>query len=400
MKTLATDPTITASKAEVFDFDEIIDRRQTGSTKWHAYGEDILPMWVADMDFRSPPAVVKALRHRVEHGIFGYEDSPTDLREIISERLRRQFDWHVDADAIVFLPGVVPGFNVAVKAFVGTHEGLLVQTPVYMHILHAARDTGVVSHSMELTRRPDGAYVVDLDLFARTIQPNTRMFLLCNPHNPVGRVFTRKELGQMAELCLKHDLLICSDEIHCDIIYNGHQHIPIAAIDSEIAARTITLMAPSKTFNVPGLHCAFAVIPNQSLRTRYQRARGRLVGTPNLMGYVAARAAYLEGDPWLAALLKYLEANRDFLVSYLADHMPQLHMSPPEGTYLAWIDCREARIPGPPHTFFLKRGQVAFNDGAAFGPGGKGFVRLNFACPRSMLREGLQRMESALATLG
>ncbi len=390
----------TGAAAKVFDFDEIIDRHQSYSTKWRTYGEDVLPMWVADMDFRSPPAVIRALRERVEHGIFGYERTPLDLREIIAQRLHRHFHWQVDPDAIVFLPGVIEGFNLAIRAFVAPHEGVLTQTPVYMHILHAAEDTNVVSQSMELTREPSGAYAVDFDRFAQTIAPNTRMFLLCNPHNPVGRVFTRQELTEMAELCLREDLIICSDEIHCDITYRGHPHTPIAAIDPEIAARTITLMAPSKTFNIPGLHCAFAVIPNPSLRSQYRQARGHLVGTPNLMGYIAARAAYLEGDSWLAALLEYLEANRDFLVDYLAAHMPQLHVRAPEGTYLAWIDCRDAQIPDSPHTFFLEHGLVAFNDGAAFGPGGEGFVRVNFACPRRILQEGLQRMQSALDTLG
>ncbi|MGC9522124.1 MAG: MalY/PatB family protein [Anaerolineae bacterium] len=382
-----------------YDFDKIIDRRQTDSIKWQNYDEGVLPMWVADMDFRSPPAVVRALRKRAEHGIFGYEKSPSDLSELIAERIGRLYDWEVAPEAIVFLPGIVAGFNVASRAFVTGNEALMVQTPVYMHILDAAEDAGVQGQAMALTQGADGRYGVDLDLFEATITAQTRLFLLCNPHNPVGRVFTREELTAMADICLRHDLIVCSDEIHCDLIYSGHRHIPIAALDEEIASRTVTLMAPSKTFNIAGLHCGFAVIPNADLRRQYNHGRGGLVSSPNLMGYTAARAAYAEGEPWLQALLQYLEGNRDCLVKYLAQEMPQLKMAPPEGTYLAWIDCREAGLPTSPQRFFLEHGRVAFNDGAAFGPGGEGFIRLNFGCPRQLLLEGLDRMRRALTAL-
>ncbi|MGC9468756.1 MAG: MalY/PatB family protein [Anaerolineae bacterium] len=379
-----------------YDFERITDRTRTNSLKWQYYDEDVLPMWVADMDFQSPPAVIQALQERAEHGIFGYETSPPDLRQIIVDRLARLYDWQVEPEAVVFLPGIVAGFNVASRAFVAPDEGILIHTPVYMHILHAAKDAGVQSHAMELTQQSDGRYTVDFDVFERTVTDATRLFLLCNPHNPVGRVFTRSELEEMAALCLRHDLIICSDEIHCDLVYPGHKHLPIATLSPEVEARTITLMAPSKTFNIAGLHCGFAVIPNPELRRQYGRGRGGLVGIPNLMGYTAARAAYVEGNAWLNALLSYLEANRDYLVSYLATHLPQLRMVPAEGTYLAWIDCRAANLPKNPSKFFLEEARVAFNDGAAFGPGGEGFVRLNFGCPRQLLEEGLERMRAAL----
>jgi cysteine-S-conjugate beta-lyase len=380
-----------------FGFDEVIDRTPTQSIKWHAYEADVLPMWVADMDFCSPPAVMQALRERIEHGIFGYEGHPSALRELIVERLARLYGWHVGPEAIVFLPGIVPGFNVATRAFVEAHEGLLIQTPVYMHIAHAAEDAGVQSHDMPLTLQADGRYIVDMDLFEKRITSQTRLFLLCNPHNPVGRVFTQDELEAMAERCLRHKILICSDEIHCDLLYNDHRHIPIAALSPEIEARTVTLMAPSKTFNIAGLHCGYAVIPNPDLRRRYRQARGGLVGTPNLLGYTAAQAAYAEGAVWLRSLLKYLEANRDLMTGYIAEHLPQLRMTAPEGTYLAWIDCRHAGLSKSPARYFLEKGRLALNDGAAFGPGGEGFVRLNFGCPRKLLLEGLDRMRAALS---
>ncbi len=381
-----------------FDFDTVVDRRSTNSMKWGVYGEDVLPMWVADMDFTSPPAVIRALCERAQHGIFGYELSPGHLPELITQRLAALYDWYVEPDAIVFLPGIVSGFNVATRAFVERDESVLIQTPVYMHILHAARDARVRGQTMELTRQRDGRYIIDFDRFDQAFTEQTRLFLLCNPHNPAGRVFSRDELEQVAENCLQHNTLICSDEIHADIIFNGHRHTPIASLAPEIEARTITLMAPSKTFNVAGLHCGFAVIPNPDLRRRYERGRGGLVGAPNLMGYIAAEAAYAEGQPWLSALLRYLETNRNVMETYLADHMPQLTMASPEGTYLAWINCRKAGLGSSPETFFLEHGGVALNGGAAFGPGGDGFVRLNFGCPRSILLEGLARMKMALAT--
>jgi cystathionine beta-lyase len=379
-----------------FDFDRIIDRRATGSIKWQYYGEDVLPMWVADMDFAAPEPVIAALQARVEHGVFGYESHPPALVDAIVARLQELYGWTVAPEAILFLPGVVAAFNLAVQAFLDQGDGLLIQTPVYPPILHAANTAGVETHAMELTRGGDGRYSVDYDLFERTIVDRTRMFLLCNPHNPVGRVFREDELARMAELCLRHDLLICSDEIHCDLIFNGHRHVPIAALAPEIAARTIALMAPSKTFNIAGLHCSFAVIPDADLRKRYLIARRGVVDSVNLLGYTAALAAYQEGQPWLEALLRYLETNRDFVVAFVQQCMPRITVAPPEGTYLAWLDCRDADIPGNAHTFFLNEARVALNDGATFGSGGEGFVRLNFGCPRALLAEGLKQMRAAL----
>jgi len=379
-----------------FDFDTIIDRRNSNSNKWQLYGEDVLPMWVADMDFKSPPAVIRALHERVEHGVFGYERYAPDLPELIVDRLARVFDWHVEPDAIVFTPGVVIGFNLAIRALVAPGEALLIQTPVYGPIQNAAKIAGVLDQSMELTRQANGRYTIDMDLFETTITNRTKLFLLCSPHNPVGRVFTREELQTLGEICLRHDIMICSDEIHGDLTFSGHPHTPMAAISPEVEARTITLMAPSKTFNIAGLDCGFAVIPNPELRKQYNAARGGLVGHPNLIGYTAARAAYAEGDPWQAAMLRYLEANRDFTVAYVGEHLPELHMASPEGTYLAWVDCRDADLADSPYGFFLEKGKVAFNNGTSFGPSGKGFIRLNFGCPRALLEEGLGRMRAAL----
>lgn len=381
---------------KAYTFDSALDRRCSESIKWHYYGEDILPLWVADMDFASPEPVIRALREQVEHGVFGYPRELPDLRPIFVERLRQLYDWQVDPEALILLPGVVTGFNLATQAMTSPGDGVLAQTPVYYPILYAPGNADCTLDEMELTQHPDGQYEIDFDLFEATITDRTRIFILCNPHNPVGRVFRRDELERMAEICLRHDIVICSDEIHCDLVFQRHQHLPIATLAPEVAARAITLMAPSKTFNVAGLQCSVAIVENEELRKKFLAARKGLVSWVNVMGQIAALAAYRDGQPWLDAMMRYLEANRDFLFDYVATNLPGIAMSRPEGTYLGWLDCREASIPGNPHEFFLKKAQIALNDGATFGKGGEGFVRLNFGCPRSTLAEALDRMKDAL----
>ncbi len=378
------------------DCDQIIDRQSLEGDKWHRYDEDVLPLWVADMDFRCPDPVLGALRERVDHGVFGYPSELPELRPVFVERLQRLYDWHVSPEALVFLPGVITGFNLAIRSVTSPGDGVLVQTPVYSPILHAPGNHGCVLDEMELTRQPSGEYSVDPDRFAGAITDRTRVFVLCNPHNPVGRVFRRDELEQMAETCLEHDLIICSDEIHCDLLFPGYQHLPIATLSPEIAERTITLMAPSKTYNIAGLHCSVAIIENCELRQQYLDARAGLVSSVGGMGQAAALAAYRDGQPWLDTVLCYLESNLDCLLEYVATELPGIRMSRPEGTYLGWLDCREANLPKAPHEFFLEKARVALNDGAAFGKGGEGFVRLNFACPRQTLMEALHRMRAAL----
>lgn len=380
----------------LYDFDRIIDRSPSDSVKWHHYSEGTLPLWVADMDFASPEPVIRALQQRVDHGVFGYGIEPPELRPLIVERLQRLYGWEVSPEALIFVPGVVTGFNLAARAVASPGDGVLVQTPVYYPILCAPGNASCTLDEMELTQAPNGLYEVDFDAFEAAITERTRMFILCNPHNPVGRVFCREELVRMAEICLRHDIVICSDEIHCDLLFRGSRHLPIASLNSEIAERTITLMAPSKTYNIAGLHVSVAIVQNRELREDFEAARGGLVPRIDVMGFTAALAAYREGQPWLDGVLRYLEANRDFLHRYVSEHLPGIAMSKPEGTYLAWLDCRQADIPGNPHEFFLQQAKVALNDGATFGQGGEGFVRLNFACPRSTLVEALERMSESL----
>ncbi|NLT33638.1 MAG: putative C-S lyase [Acidobacteria bacterium] len=378
-----------------YDFDRLIDRRGTDSVKWSLYSEDVLPMWVADMDFRSPEPVIEALRERAEHGVFGYSRPAPDLGRVLRGRLLRLYGWEVAEPDIIYLPGIVTGLNVAIQAFAAPGEGVLAQPPVYFHLLRDPVQHGRVLADPPLVPRGD-SYEIDFERFERAITPRTRLFLLCNPHNPVGRVWTRAELERMAEICLRHRLVLCSDEIHCELLYPPHRHIPIATLDREVADRTVTLMAPSKTYNIAGLDCGFAVIPNLRLRRRWMEVSAGIVPGVNIMGHTAALAALSRGEEWLGQALAYLRANRDFLAEALPRELPSVRMCRVEATYLAWLDCSATGVTGKMSEFFLERGRVALNDGTDFGKGGEFFVRLNFACPREKLVEGLRRMKKAL----
>jgi len=378
-----------------YDFDRVVERRGTDSNKWQRYGDDVIPMWVADMDFVSPEPIVQALHQRIDHRIFGYTRPTEELRRVIQERVERLYGWKIEQEEIVFLPGLVTGLNVAYHTFSHPGDGVLVQPPVYFHFVHDPVMHGRVINDPPLVQKGD-SYEIDFDQFEKAVTLQTKVFLLCNPHNPVGRAFTPKELEKIAEICLRHHLVLCSDEIHCDLLYPGYRHIPIATLGPEVAHQTVTLMAPSKTFNVAGLHCGFVIIQNSRLRKLWETFSHGLIPGVNIMGHVAALAGYREGQEWLDQALSYLQANRDFLAEFLKKNLPDIRMMKMEATYLAWLDCRDAGILGNPSDFFLRKAKVALNDGSEFGRGGEGFVRLNFACPRKTLIEGLDRMVEAL----
>ncbi len=386
----------------LYNFDQLPERRSTNSGKWRAYPADVLPMFVADMDFVSPQPVIDALRDFVGRGVFGYpemKDEMADsagLREVVVARLARRYGWTVAPEALVFVPGVIVGFNLAAHLFARPGGELLTHTPNYGPILSAAAHAGLTRRDAPLALGADGRYSIDWEAFEAGFNPATRLFLLCNPNNPTGRVFGRDDLARMAELCLRHGVPIVADEIHSDLVYPGAHHVPIASLAPEIAHNSITLIAPSKTFNLAGLQTSVAIIPNPELRARYVAARAGLVNWVNVLGLIAAEAAYRDGDEWLAQLLVYLEANRDLVARYVAAELPGVRMAVPEATYLAWLDCRATGL-SQPCQCFLDLARVACSDGAGFGPGGEGFVRLNFGCPRPMLVEALERMRGALA---
>lgn len=384
-----------SSGRDSFDFDRVIERRGTDSIKWHRYhGRDVLPMWVADMDFAAPPAILEALHQRVEHGVFGYPTPPAELGETIVAWMAERYRWPIRPEWIVWLPGLVPALHVACRACAEADDEVLTFTPIYPPFLSAPPLSGRSLKTIPL-RRGDGLYELDAEAFEREITARSRVLLLCNPHNPVGRRYERRELEQIAEICLKRDLVLCSDEIHCDLILDGGPHVPVATLGPEIAARTITLMAPSKTFNIAGLNCAFAVIEDPQLRARFKKARNGIVPAPNALGLAACLAAYRDGESWRAALIDYLRSNADHVHRFIQEEIPRLAMDRVQATYLAWIDTRRLNVPHPAR--FFESGGVGLSDGRQFGA--EGFVRLNFGCPRTTLLTALERMKRAVAGL-
>lgn len=386
-----------------FDFEQRLARRGTGSAKWEQYPEDVLPMWVADMDFRSPEPIIRALHERAEQGSFGYSSRHARLAEVVSARLQRLYGWAVAPEAILPVPSLVTAINMVCRAFGAPGDHVLTPTPAYPPFLSAPTQHQQQCDQVELHCEQRGRvlhYSLDQERFAAAFHERTRILMLSSPHNPVGLAYDPATLRAMAETCLRNKTLICSDEIHCDLLLGATQHTPLASLAPEIAAQTITLISPSKSFNLPGLGCGLAIITNPELRKRFQDANLYLVPHVNAMGLAAARAAFEECEPWLLALRAYLTANRDLLVQFVAEELPALRTTLPQATYLAWLDCREAGIDGNPYKFFLEYARVALSDGATFGAGGDGFVRLNFGCPQPQLLEALERMRGALLKTG
>lgn len=380
-----------------FDFDRVIDRASSDSRKWRKYaGKDILPLWIADMDFAASPAIVDALHRRVDHGVFGYGMALPPLTEAVVNYCATHYRWKIEPNWIVWLPGLVTGLNLAARAFGEPGDAVITATPIYPPFMSAPKNMGRETITVALVPRADGKYEFDWAAMERAITPRTKLFSLCSPHNPVSRVFTRAELEQVAAFCLKHDLLLVSDDIHCDLILDDLPHIPIASLSPEIAARTVTLFAPSKTYNIPGLACSLAIIPDTKLRHQFQRSMAGIIPEMSVLGYAACEAALRDSEPWRQALLAYLRGNRDFIQDFLRRHLPSITMTPCEATYLAWLDV-SALGKQNPGLFFEEFG-VGLADGAQYGAQPGRFVRLNFGCPRATLTEALARMQRAVAS--
>jgi cystathionine beta-lyase len=383
-----------------YNFDKIISRRRYDiAFKWTRYPEDVLPLWIADMDFAAPPSILKALSKFVEQGDLGYQFLSRRLSETIAARMEKLYGWKISPEMVVPIPGVNSGYNVAARTFCTSRRGYLIQTPVYNEFHETRKKTGVPQIEAPLEKKVEGnriRYEVDFEAFERGVK-QVNMFLLCNPHNPVGKIHSRAELQRMAEICLENDVLIVSDEIHSEVLLGGNRFQPLASLGREIASRTITLIAASKAFNVPGLFCAFAIIPNKELRQRYGETvykMGLHLAGP---GLVAARVAYSgQCEAWLKDLRAYLTANRDFVVDYVTKYLSGVRVTIPSATYLAWLDCTDLKLRPSPYEFFLKEGKVALSDGGKFGKESKGFVRLNFGTSRRILKEALERMRKAL----
>lgn len=376
------------------EFDAVIDRRRVPTSKWDRYPEGVLPMWVADMDFPVAEAITTALRDRLDHPVFGYGGpGPATLRDVIAADMQDLYGWSISPADVVFLPGVVPGFNQALKAFTQPGDRLVIETPVYPPILAAAGNWGLTRVGVPLRPVSEGS-TVDLHRLT-TALGDAKAFLLCNPHNPTGKMRTRSELEAIGKACLASGFVIISDEIHCDIVYGGKKHVPIASLSPEIANRTVTLMAASKTYNIAGLKTAYAIIPDAELRRRFVAANLGMSEGANVLGLVATEAALRHGRPWKQALISYLEANRDHLSHRLSQEIPEIRLVNPEATYLGWLDCTALEL-GDAYRFFLDKAKVAFNPGPSFGSDDE-HIRLNFGCPRALLDEGIDRMVKSLS---
>jgi cystathionine beta-lyase len=374
------------------DFDTVIDRRGTSSQKWGRYsGRDIIAMWLADMDFRSPPMVIEALHRCIDHGIFGYADPLPELDHLVVQQLEEEYHWRIDPSWLVWLPGLVPAIHAACRATGSVGESIMTCIPAYPPFLKAVPAAGRRLVTVPV-QRIEGRWRIDMPALEQAVRSDTRLFLLCNPYNPVGRVLERDELSALDDFARRHALIVLSDEIHCGLVLDPQRrHIPLASLDPATARRCITLMAPSKTYNLPGLGCAFAVIPDSELRRAFSAAAEGIVPPVGPLGFAAALAAYQHGAAWRRDLIATLRANRECVMRHLSA-MPGLDAAQPEATYLAWIDARGSGI-ATPAAFFEAAG-VGLFDGAPFGS--PGFLRLNFGCPRTVLEQALERMARAL----
>lgn len=373
------------------DFDAVIDRSGTDSSKYNKYRDTgVLPLWVADMDFRSPEPVIEALVARMRHGVFGYTGAPDELVELIVQRLARWYDWHIEAEDLVFMPGVVAGLNLACRGLSAPGEAVITAVPIYPPFMSAPKYS-----DRELVKVPaiyeDGNWDFPLAGLDDAAAGDAKLFLLCNPYNPVGRALTRGELESIVDICKSRDIVICSDEIHCDLIFDERKHIPTATISRDAADITVTLMAPSKTFNLAGFGGSFAVIQNPDLRQRFKRATRGIIPNVNISAWVSMLAAYKHGEEWYRALMDYLTGNRDYLYESF-NSLPGIRMNRVEATYLAWLDVSALRLDNPP-AFFESAG-IGMSEGYRFDD--DRFMRLNFGCSRRLLEEAVARFERAL----
>lgn len=376
-----------------FDFDTPITRRGTGCIKYDRRPE-LDPFWVADMDFASSPVIMEALHRRVDHGVFGYAQAHQGLNEAIIDYLRDRRSASVPLEHIVHLGGLVPALSLAIRAFCTPDEAAFTCTPVYPPFLGTHHDAHAQLISLDHTK-VDGDWAFDWESMENAVTPQTKVFLLCNPQNPLGRVFSKEEVTKLATFCETHDLVLVSDEIHCDLIFDeaATPHFSALNLSENLTKRTITLLSPSKTWNIAGLGYAFAVIPDDTIRRKFSAARGHTLSEINALSYFAAEAAYRHGEPWRLELMAYLKTNRDTLVEFINARCPGLQVEAGEATYLAWIDARSMGVENPAQHFDIKAG-LFLSDGAYFG--WPGWVRFNFGCPRARMLEGLEKIAAAI----
>ncbi len=396
-----------------YNFDTVISREGTGSMKWDTIetvfgNREVLPMWVADMDFPVAEPIISAIKKRLEHPIFGYTKPWKSLIESVVERMKKKFGWDIKPEWVVFTPGVVPAISTAIKAITHPGDEVVLQGPVYYPFWDAIKENGchIANNTLKFE---NGKYVMDYENLEKKFNPKkvifpkpsrTKTAILCNPHNPVGRMWDKEEQIKFGEIVLKHGGVVISDEIHSEIVMSDKKHIPFASISKEFERNSITCFSPSKTFNIAGLSVSSIIIPNKKLRESFTLAAGHQLGKVSVLSLVAMEAAYRYGDEWLNELLKYLKENLKFLIKYFEENIPEVKVVKPEGTYLVWLDFRALGMSGEELSKFLvEKAKVGLDDGYLFGPSGNGFARINIACPRKTLEEGLKRIESAVKDL-
>jgi len=394
-----------------YDFDKVIDRKNTNSAKWNLvkpiYGsEDVIPMWVADMDFPTAQPIVDALVKRAQHPIYGYADTGKSVVEAVVERMKRKYNWKIKPEWVAFTPGVIPAISAVIKSLTHPGDEIVLQEPVYYPFFSCVKENGCQIAVNQLKFK-DGQYQMDFADLENKFKPQGGMhfrdsrikaIVLCNPHNPVGRVWGREDLIKLGKIVIGNGRIVISDEIHCELMLKGYKHTPFASISKEFEQNSIVCMAPSKTFNLAGLSASSIIIPNKKLRDAFREA-GAGHGL-NVFGITALEAAYRYGDEWLEQLLDYLQGNLDFLNKYFKEKIPRIKPVPLQGTYLLWLDCRGLGLDDKALSDFMKKqAKLGFDDGTMFGEGGSGFERMNIACPRPMLKEALERLEKAVKNL-
>lgn len=387
-----------------YDFDKIVDRRGTGALKLDVlkerYGRaDLTPLWVADMDFETPSFITDALKQRLEHSLFGYTVEPDDYRPAIIDWIRDHHGWEVRPEWISYIPGIVKGIGMVVNVFVKPDEKVIIQPPVYHPFRLTPQGNGREVVYNPLIENPDGTYSMDFDNLEKVADPSCRLLILSNPHNPGGIVWDRETLEKLARFCSSRGIIVISDEIHCDMALYGHKHIPFASVSQEAASYSITFSAPTKTFNIAGIVSSWCVVPDEKLRTRFFGwLKANELDEPNMFAPIATVAALRNGEEWRREMLRYIEGNIDFVINWCAERIPQIKPLRPQASYLVWLDCRGL---GLAHDdlidLFVNKARLALNDGAMFGPGGDGFMRLNVASPRKLLEQALLQLEDAVA---
>jgi cystathionine beta-lyase len=396
-----------------YDFDRVCDRKNTDCVKWDLIEElfghrEVIPMWVADMDFPVAQSIVEALKKRAEHPFYGYTRPGSNVVEAVVERMKKKYIWKIEPEWVVFTPGVIPALNAALRSLTHPGDQVVIQQPVYHPFFPTVTGSGchIVNNALKLC---DGQYQMDFEDLDRKLTAHDGMsgsgnrikaIILCNPHNPVGRVWIREELEKLGQIVISHGATVISDEIHCEVLFKGIKHTPFAAISEEFEQNSIVCMSPSKTFSLAGLEISNIIIPNPKLREAFNNARSGIMPGPNLFGYIALEAAYRQGDEWLEQVLEYLQGNLDFMLSYFAGNIPRIKVIQPQGTYLVWLDCRALGIDDRAlRAFLTEKARIGLDEGTKFGPGGSGFMRMNIACPRPLLTEALKRLATAINAL-